>query len=218
MSGNTKIRGRQIETDDFIKSQRNADWTNDANTASQKAIAAFVSEHFVFLEASGTDEKISVSMHISEIIKHVEQQHYVVLIYKNRLYNLYDFQTTVSGTRFVYFSCLEQKNLNYIKGEQDYINGSWGADTWMFALEELNYTRSYSVPNPALVSSGGTCTWAIGNADFDDKNGTKAICIVKSSRGSQMDFPITYERSTITISISSSADIAAGAYTATIVV
>ena len=46
MSGNTKIRGRQIETDDFIKSVRNADvdWTNDANTASQKAIAQLVGD------------------------------------------------------------------------------------------------------------------------------------------------------------------------------
>ena len=44
MASNTKIRGRQIETDDFIKSVRNADvdWTNDANTASQKAIADLV--------------------------------------------------------------------------------------------------------------------------------------------------------------------------------
>lgn len=40
----TKIRGRQIETDDFIKSVRNSDldWTNDVNTASQKAIAQYV--------------------------------------------------------------------------------------------------------------------------------------------------------------------------------
>lgn len=44
MSGNTKIRGRQIETDDFIKSQRNADvdWLDDRSTASQKAIADLV--------------------------------------------------------------------------------------------------------------------------------------------------------------------------------
>lgn len=54
MSGNTKIRGRQIETDDFIKSVRNADvdWSNDRSTASQKAIADLVSDaadcHFVY--------------------------------------------------------------------------------------------------------------------------------------------------------------------------
>ena len=40
----TKIRCRQIDTDDFIKSVRNSDldWTNDVNTASQKAIAQYV--------------------------------------------------------------------------------------------------------------------------------------------------------------------------------
>lgn len=40
----TKIRGRQIETDDFIKSVRNSDidWTDDTATASQKAIAQLV--------------------------------------------------------------------------------------------------------------------------------------------------------------------------------
>lgn len=40
----TKIRGRQIETDDFIKSVRNSDvdWTNDVSTASQKAIADYI--------------------------------------------------------------------------------------------------------------------------------------------------------------------------------
>lgn len=42
----TKIRGRQIETDDFIKSERNADvdWADDRATASQKAIAGLARE------------------------------------------------------------------------------------------------------------------------------------------------------------------------------
>ncbi len=54
MSSSTKIRGRQIETDDFIKSERHADvnWADDTNTASQKAIADLVHEasdrHFVY--------------------------------------------------------------------------------------------------------------------------------------------------------------------------
>lgn len=40
----TKIRGRQIETDDFIKSVRNSDvdWTDDVNAASQKAIKEYI--------------------------------------------------------------------------------------------------------------------------------------------------------------------------------
>ncbi len=44
MAGKTKIRGRRIETDDFIKSVRNSnvDWGDDANTASQKAIAEYI--------------------------------------------------------------------------------------------------------------------------------------------------------------------------------
>ncbi len=52
--GNTKIRGRQIETDDFIKSARNADvdWSDDRSTASQLAIARLVGEssdrHFTY--------------------------------------------------------------------------------------------------------------------------------------------------------------------------
>ncbi|MCR4826043.1 MAG: hypothetical protein K5882_03735 [Bacteroidales bacterium] len=45
MYGNNKIRGRQIETDDFIKSVRNndVDWNNDVDTASQKAIFDLIS-------------------------------------------------------------------------------------------------------------------------------------------------------------------------------
>lgn len=41
----TKIRGRQIQTGDFIRSlgAANVDWANDQDTASQKAIAALVS-------------------------------------------------------------------------------------------------------------------------------------------------------------------------------
>ena len=42
----TKIRGRQIETGDFIRSlgNSNVDWANDSDTASQLAIASLVSE------------------------------------------------------------------------------------------------------------------------------------------------------------------------------
>ena len=74
MSGNTKIRGRQIETDDFIKSVRNADvdWSDDRSTASQKAIADLVSEaadcHFVYEWATPESAVTVVDTAGSEIV------------------------------------------------------------------------------------------------------------------------------------------------------
>ncbi len=51
----TRIKGLQIRTEDFIKSEASGevDWNNDTDTASMKAIAALVSEveadkHFSF--------------------------------------------------------------------------------------------------------------------------------------------------------------------------
>lgn len=71
MAGKTKIRGRRIETDDFIKSQRNADvdWTDDAKTASQKAIAQLVSDaadrHLVY-EWATPETTVTVSHNLGK--------------------------------------------------------------------------------------------------------------------------------------------------------
>lgn len=80
-----------------------------------------------------------------------------------------------------------------------------------------NTAHRYKATNPALTPSGGICTWTIASSSFGNYDGTYATCSLKDSSGNEVVMDVKYETSKITVKFNSTANVAAGTYTAVIV-
>lgn len=175
MSGNTKIRGRQIETDDFIKSVRNADvdWTNDANTASQKAIAAMVAGKFKVVNITYANNVYSSDTRISDIISMAANGYYVLAFYcvevppahrrgKCLILELSYFED-MQTNRVVGFENIgygrPTDTMEFLMGKQQYLNGRWSRDDWVlegYQPDYKNLLNKPAIPDAVSGTNDGT--------------------------------------------------------------
>ena len=89
-------------------------------------------------------------------------------------------------------------------------------------LDGMTYAvNQYSIANAALTynSTTGTCTWTIASSSVGNAPDlTKAMCSLRDSNGDEVFADVRFATASITITINASANIAAGAYTANIMV
>lgn len=88
-------------------------------------------------------------------------------------------------------------------------------------LDGITYRcLQYSIANPALTynSSTGTCTWTIASASVGGGDASKGICSLRDSSGNEVFADVKYSAASIVITINATASIAAGAYTANIII
>lgn len=78
----------------------------------------------------------------------------------------------------------------------------------------------FSVTNPALTydSQTGTCVWQIAASSIGNGDPRQAICSLRDSNGAEVIADVAYSQTNITITINATASIAAGTYTANILV
>lgn len=81
-----------------------------------------------------------------------------------------------------------------------------------------NTAHRYKATNPALTPGGGICTWTIASSSFGNNDGTYATCSLRDSSGNEVVMDVKYETSKITVKFNSTANVAAGTYTAVIAV
>lgn len=80
--------------------------------------------------------------------------------------------------------------------------------------------RRYEVTNPSLTynSSTGTCVWQIAASSMGGGDPRHAICSLRDSSGNEVIADMTFSQQYITVTFNASATIAAGAYTANIII
>lgn len=80
--------------------------------------------------------------------------------------------------------------------------------------------RRYEITNPALTynSSTGTCVWQIAASSMGGGDPRHAICSLRDSSGNEVIADMTFSQQYITVTFNASATIAAGAYTANIII
>lgn len=80
--------------------------------------------------------------------------------------------------------------------------------------------RRYEVANPSLTynSSTGTCVWQIAASSMGGGDPRHAICSLRDSSGNEVIADMTFSQQYITVTFNASTTIAAGAYTANIII
>jgi hypothetical protein len=80
--------------------------------------------------------------------------------------------------------------------------------------------RRYEVTNPSLTynSSTGTCVWQIAASSMGGGDPRHAICSLRDSSGNEVIADMAFSQQYITVTFNASATIAAGAYTANIII
>ena len=80
--------------------------------------------------------------------------------------------------------------------------------------------RRYEVTNPSLTydSATGTCVWQIAASSMGGGDPRHAICSLRDSSGNEVIADMTFSQQYITVTFNASATIAAGAYTANIII
>ena len=84
----------------------------------------------------------------------------------------------------------------------------------------VSLCQQYSVTNPALTlnSTTGTCVWTIAASSVGGGDASKGICSLRDSSGEEVFADVKYTAASITITFNATASIAAGAYTANIII
>lgn len=88
-------------------------------------------------------------------------------------------------------------------------------------LDDMTYTvRRYNVVNPVLTydSQTGTCVWTIASSSMGNGDPQKAICSLRDSSGNEVVADVNFSASGITFTFNATAAIAAGTYTANILI
>ena len=87
-------------------------------------------------------------------------------------------------------------------------------------LNGMTYlVKQFSIANAALTASQGKCTWTIPASSVGNASDlTKAMCSLRDSNGDEVFAEVRFATASITITINASANIAAGTYTANILV
>ena len=80
--------------------------------------------------------------------------------------------------------------------------------------------RRYEVTNPSLTydSATGTCVWQIAASSMGGGDPRHALCSLRDSSGNEVIADMTFSQQYITVTFNASATIAAGAYTANIII
>lgn len=171
----TKIRGRQIETDDFIKSVRNSDldWTNDVNTASQKAIAQYVASAgggvLVCTFNGSTMDKTP-----QEIYEAYQDGKFVVCVAGNIVYSIEEvfFQSSAYIIKFA--SVINSNGIPEI-GYIMYNGSNWSTGLSVMQKQLVSGTTIKTINNESLLGSGDisvgdnvlVCTYNLTNNTVD---------------------------------------------------
>lgn len=150
----TKIRGRQIETDDFIKSVRNSDldWTNDVNTASQKAIAQYVAS-----AAGGvlvcTFNGSTMDKTPQEIYEAYQDGKFVVCVAGNIVYSIEEvfFQSSAYIIKFA--SVINSNGIPEI-GYIMYNGSNWSTGLSVMQKQLVSGTNIKTINGNSLLGSG----------------------------------------------------------------
>ena len=150
----TKIRGRQIETDDFIKSVRNSDldWTNDVNTASKKAIAQYVAS-----AAGGvlvcTFNGSTMDKTPQEIYEAYQDGKFVVCVAGNIVYSIEEvfFQSSAYIIKFA--SVINSNGIPEI-GYIMYNGSSWSTGLSVMQKQLVSGTNIKTINGNSLLGSG----------------------------------------------------------------
>lgn len=169
----TKIRGRQIETDDFIKSVRNSDldWTNDVNTASQKAIAQLVGngQKIVFLTATQYGSNYKLPKTPDELMSMYDQGITVVVDVAGTQY----YRSAKGAVSFFNVSTFSYKVLYYYTN--DGINTEWYVLTRNIQQQLTSGSNIRTVNNTSLLGSGNIDTESWSVEQIADGTTTKTI-------------------------------------------
>ncbi len=80
--------------------------------------------------------------------------------------------------------------------------------------------RQYSVSNPALTlnSATGTCVWTIAASTIGGGDASKGICSLRDSSGNEVFADVQYTANSIIVTFNATSSIAAGTYTANIII
>lgn len=176
----TKIRGRQIETDDFIKSVRNSDldWTNDVNTASQKAIAQYVASAAgggdvlvcTFNRANNTMDKTP-----QEIYEAYQADKFIICV-DTPYYLKLTYITPQSSSYLIHFESIHLAG--YGNYEIRYI--SYNTSTWLSSTDSIQQglvsgTNIKTINGNSVLGSGNINTESWSVESIADGTTTKTI-------------------------------------------